>query len=424
MQPVNTDPQHTAPFGFVATHFVFSLFGLFATLSLLVIRLDDLGGPIISGLPFGLAHTAVLIWLLPVAVGALYQMLPVLADAPPAPRKLSWLAFGLYALGSTGLVAHLLTLNTSPGLVATAGLTLAGILLHVGLLHGVLAKARKKDESTKFVRDALSWLATAVILGLLLALSLRSPLFENPHFLWMPIHVHLAAFGFFAMMAMGVVPKLTEMFLVAHGPEGRSASFGRHFGNLAMLFLLAGGFGLIERSLEGAALFMALSVIAFLIRMKEVFQRRLKKQLDAPWRYTQASFFWLSFSVGLGIWLVSGLAPIENDSQNWAYATAFFFGFLGNLILGQQYKILPFLVWLHRFSDTFGEEGSVSAQDLVPKSLKRLEVLLWNLGVSGMVVSFFLSSSSVQWLAVCSLAFAGIFAASSLFGVLLRRPRP
>jgi hypothetical protein len=56
-------------------------------------------------------------------------------------------------------------------------------------------------------------------------------------------------------------------------------------------------------------------------------------------------------------------------------------GWVGQIIVGQMYKITPFLTWLHRYADLVGLEQVPGLDDLYNRRIALVGYGLWNAGV-------------------------------------------
>ena len=62
-------------------------------------------------------------------------------------------------------------------------------------------------------------------------------------------------------------------------------------------------------------------------------------------------------------------------------------GWVGQIIVGQMYKITPFLTWLHRYADLVDKEQMPGLDDLYNRRLALVGYGLWNVGVSARAIA-------------------------------------
>ena len=84
------------------------------------------------------------------------------------------------------------------------------------------------------------------------------------------------------------------------------------------------------------------------------------------------------------------------DRLHLAYALLAIPGFIGTIVVGQLYKIVPFLVWLHRFSRFVGLKKVPSASELLPEAPKRVQYFAMHLGLAALVAGVLVDSSPLR----------------------------
>src|SRR5690606_28517139 len=126
------------------------------------------------------AHLLVLGWALMVAMGAMYQLVPVAFLTPIWSEKFGFIQFWISAVGIGGFA---ITLSFSPQLsVITGSLALLGIILFVFQMFMTMRKQAKKNILTVFVGSALAFLFTTIILGILMAINMGFGITSFHHF--------------------------------------------------------------------------------------------------------------------------------------------------------------------------------------------------------------------------------------------------
>lgn len=363
-----------------------------------------------------LVHFAVLLWLLPIAFGALLQMVPVIFSVDLPSRWMPWTAFVLYLLGSSGLIGHMWDYATGWGLPAAAGLLAASIWLYAITLFLAIGRSPKVDLTGAHVIFALLFLMLSSALGVALAWNLYRPFLLVDHLMALRAHVHLAGMGFFGLLIFGVAYKLCSMFLLAYGAKTWAGWLSLLATSTGLILLGVDWiFGVTAELQLFAASALALGVLAFFQQILAIFRTRLKKDLEVPWWHTLASFGWLALASAFGLWLLRGDAEVKPaDWEPLAYALAGLLGFVGSIVVGQLYKILPFLIWLHRFSPRLGEKPLPTAAQLIPQDP---QVLQWSTMQIGLL--WLLAGLALQ-IPAAVLVGCGLFAVSAwMFAALL-----
>jgi cbb3-type cytochrome oxidase subunit 1 len=195
--------RYAPSFRLIEAHFGLGLLGLLAFSTALLVRAAEVQGFFFQPLLLGLVHLCVLGWLMPVAMGALHQLVPVVFEVPVRSERLAWGAFGLYALAVPLFIARMWTLSADWLLAAAAVGAAAAIWLYVANLYATLLRSGQRSLTGTYVTAALGWLLFAVTLGALLAVNLYRPFLPLFHLSVLRAHAHAAAFGFFGLLIMG-----------------------------------------------------------------------------------------------------------------------------------------------------------------------------------------------------------------------------
>lgn len=376
-RPQGLATQYAPSFSLVGAHFATGIAGSVAVAAALLAVAWNLEGHHFQGRFLGVVHLAVLGWFLPIALGALHQLLPVMFEVPLKSERVAWAALGLFALGATGFIGHLSLLKTGPLLAVFAGLVATGVWLYAGnLARSAWAnRARVRSLTGGFVFSALGWLVFAATLGFLLALNLASPFFSASHLVILRAHASAAGLGFFGLLIMGVGFELLEMFLLSHGAAKGPGWVALGFTNVGLLLLcadaLVGPWAGV--SLAGLCC-VGVGAVAFAARVRRIFGLRLRKKLDASAWMTAGSVGFLLLSVGAAVTLFA--APLEAELHQrlvLALGVLAILGFMGLVVVGQLFKIVPFLVWMHRFSGLVGLAPVPTAAELVNPRARALQ---------------------------------------------------
>ncbi len=304
------------------------------------------------------AHLLLLGFGVGVLLGAMHQLVPVLLEVP-LPR----IPWGYPVLLLWGLGVPLLAWGFLQGLpqgVALGG-GLAGLGLWLFAYHMLLAY--RSAPRWNRVGTALAWvtfyLALTPLLGLLQALGLGGYGLYRPEGL-IP-HALSGLLGVFLLSVLGVGYRLVSMFTLSHGVDEEVLGLTLWFLNLGLLGLVLG-----ER-LGGVLL--GLGVGLALYDTYRILKHRTRRSLDIGVQHYLAALGFLILALGA---LALG-RPIP-------FGVWFVLGFLGLVITGMLYKILPFLVWTHRYAPKVGRERVPLLKEMLPEGAARLAGGLFALG--------------------------------------------
>jgi hypothetical protein len=222
-------------------------------------------------------------------------------------------------------------------------------------------------------------------LGVLLAVNKVAPFLEVTHLDAVFAHAHLAAIGWGTMMVVGAGYRILPMMLPAAMPRGFwvYASAVLIEAGLAGLVwgLLAGGRGLVF----SAALVLA-GIGAFFSRVAWMLRNRRpapSERLRPDWGGAHAlqALAYLISTCGFGV----HLAVSERSETTLAVASAYgvlgLVGFLSQIIVGVEARLLPLFAWLWGFADRAYTESPPSLHRAPPRSLQGLAFALWTAGV-------------------------------------------
>ena len=335
-------PPLSAPLRFFLTA---PLFGICAGLVLLF------GDEVLSSrwTPGALAivHLFAAGFMLQVMVGALQQILPVVAGARfPAPLGIAGSSHALLTLGAAGLIGGFV-FGSPNAIVGGAVLLIGGIV--VFLIAGLISLVRSPSLKTnshapRDLRLALISLGVTAVLGLGLALAVgRGWALPLPLPTFVDMHAAWGWLGWGGTLLAATSWVVVPMFQITPGYPARFTTWWAP-GVLAGLVLWS-----VARSLDmGAtsiALGIALAVVfaAFALLTLHLQSRTRRSTPDATFRAFRAAM--LAMIAGL----VALTVNLVHDAEYWTVLAGVLIlhGGFGGAISSMLYKIVPFLAWLH-----------------------------------------------------------------------------
>lgn len=416
--------RYAPSFRLIAAHFGLGVLGLLAASAALVWRTSALEGHYFQPALLGLVHLCVLGWLVPIAVGALHQLVPVVFEVPVRSERVAWAALALYVPGAVGLIGHMFMFATGWGLVGSAGLLLAALWLYIANLLVTLARAERVTLTGAYVIAALVWLAIASALGFALAWNLHAPFLYVDHLRWLRGHAHAAGLGFFVLLVMGVAYRLLEMFLLSHVTATRPgqvalAAINVATATLLVAFVFGGDPALVIAGVAAAAV----GVAAFLVQIRRLWRARMRRRADTAWHHTAASFGYLGIAAAAGG--AGALAPLPaawRERVALGYGFLVFGGFLTSVVVGQLYKILPFLVWFHRFSPYVGLKQVPAASELLPAAPQRAQCWLMHAGIAALAIGIAAATGPLRVAGAALFCASSALVARNLWTIYRRQP--
>lgn len=304
-----------------------------------------------------LTHALTLGFLAMVMMGALMQMLPVVAGSPlPAPRFVAWTSHVSLVLGTVALMAGFLTAEP---LAYGAGVVLLGGGFAVFLVAAAISLVRAMPGATVGgIRLAVTSLALTLLLGLALAL-LRAGWWSPPAIdAAMNAHVGFGLIGWVLLLVVGVAYQVVPMFQLT--PPYAPWLSRRLAATLFALLLLHAVMPLIFPALAGVVeVVLAGGILLFALATLRLQSRRRRKLPDVTldyWRLGMASLI-----ACVAVWLVAQFWPAWADSDAYPLLMGVLFigGFAVSVVSGMLYKIVPFLAWFHLQSQLQARAGSI-----------------------------------------------------------------
>jgi hypothetical protein len=308
----------------------------------------------------GITHLFTLGWLTTTILGALYQLLPVALGAPIKSVRAGHASFWTFAPG-VGLFAA--GVASSSTMLHHAGIALVaiGILLALGNLGASLAATAKHDTTWAGIAIALCFLASTLVLGILLLHNLHTGFLGAARIRVLAAHLHIALVGWVLVMIVGVSFRLLPMFLLAHGADTRWA--GR-----ALALLATGVPALAVGLLAGVPLVAWLGLIAmdagfacFLRQAWAFYRVRIRKRIDIGMRFARAGLGFLCVSAILGPFVLT--RGVASPRLATAYVAIGLLGGLVLFVIGFFYKIVPLLAWTVHYRDRMGRSPVPTVAD-------------------------------------------------------------
>jgi hypothetical protein len=406
------------PFILPGEHFTAALLFLLLGVAGVVIISGDLSaGAYLSPRVAGVTHLFTLGWITTSIMGALYQFLPVALGHPIRSVRLAHVTFALYVPGLAAFVTGLVLMK-SVVMLAGAATFGTGILLFAGNLAGTLHVSKRRDVTWWALACAAFFLVITLILGLALAGNLRWGYLGAGRVSAMGVHLHVALAGWVLLVMIGVGHRLLPMFLLSHGASDRFAK--------AAVALIAGGAGVLAFlhhaprvvSYWLPAALIAAGCVSFLLQARAFYARRHRPVLDPGMRLAAAALSLLAVAVALAAPVILSQATARTAT---AYVLAILLG-ISLFVAAHYYKIVPFLVWYHRFGPVAGKQKVPRVSELYSARLATAAAAALVAGATGMIIS--VATGHAGAARAASLVLAGGVVIEAAQMVKLWRTRP
>ncbi|MFQ5417103.1 MAG: hypothetical protein ACE5FL_08680 [Myxococcota bacterium] len=376
-----------------------------------------------------LTHLGTLGFLAMVMMGALYQIIPVVAGAPVRGARIAHVVHALLVLGLAGLVTGLLTAASRVTFASLAVLALA-LLLFLPPVAVALARAPARNESVAGMRLAVANLFVVGFLGLWMAHGHIGMKFPGPRSLWIQVHLGVGFLGWVGCLISAVSWQVLPMFYMAssqhRAPKRATVALVALGVLLPVAVLISELGGWIPEGWPASADLAAVGVlpagIAVWVLQPALSLRGLS--LRRRRRIDHSRLFWRAgLCVAFPTAAAAPAAYLLPDPR-WGLLLGWLaiWGWAGMIVHGMLTRIVPFLVWFHRFSPRIGHARVPSLRSLLPDRRTRLGFFLHMASLVAGVVAI---ASGADWLARGTGLLLMATAAQlghSLFHVLRQRP--
>nr|WP_233340915.1 hypothetical protein [Haloprofundus sp. MHR1] len=326
-----------------------------------------------AGVPLGLvrlAHVHLLLagWVCVTIMGAMTQFVPVWSNVPLYSRRLASAQLWLVTAGVLGVAGAFVSSRVSV-LPVFGFLMLCGFWTFVYNLGRTLATVESLDVTERHFALALGFFVLVTAAGLLLALNFATPTLPIAgvtHSQLLAAHATLAVFGAVLTTVLGALYQLGTMFTqtelrgVDHYLR-RVEEIGYPLGVL----LLATGrlFGNLGVARAGAALVLAGTLSFGVILGRRLYETRVERTPMLSRYAVVAAAMALWALVTVPTWLRNPVSPAALFGPEGA-SHLLLVGVIGFVVMGSLYHIVPFIVWVHRYSDRLGFEKVPMIDDL------------------------------------------------------------
>lgn len=291
-------------------------------------------------------HLLTIGFMLQVMLGALIQILPVVAGA-----NLAW-PLGIARLVHPGLSLGALLLAAGfyfaqPGLLSAAALLLGlTVLFYVATSGWSLFRVPSTSPTIRGLKLAWLGLTGVVALGVVLALALAQG-WSLPLAALTDLHAGWGLGAWAGVLLASISYVVVPMFQLTSGyPARPSWWFPVVMLALVLLWSLAvfADWLLLARLCQGLAALAGMAFAGLTLRLQA---KRRRARSDATYRYWQLGLF--SSLLALALLLLAALWPAVAERDGWPllFGILLIAGGFVAFIIGMLYKILPFLAWMH-----------------------------------------------------------------------------
>ncbi|WP_455757749.1 hypothetical protein [Sulfurimonas sp.] len=319
-----------------------------------------------------------------VMLGAMTQMLPVLAGAKiKNVSTVTKLSHALLVVGTISMLIGLYIDSKTLNTIAFFGLG-SGFLI---ILASIVLSLKNVSNITPTIRGIITSLGFAfaiVLMGLFLLYSYITNDITSAHTIIANIHSVWAIFGFAGTLIIGVSFQVLPMFYVAPSFKQfckKKVIWLIYIGLLLWMFLSI----FFEEYSLFAKSWIAMFFWAFSTAVWIKLNKRRRPISDVTvWYWRSASIFLM---LGAFLWIFD-----EYFKHEYIVMVGILIGggFILSIMIGMMYKIIPFLVWFHL--NAKGYMSIPTMNEMIDKNLAKLQFVLLILALVGFVFSFYIQS--------------------------------
>ena len=370
-------PPIAAPFRFFLTA---PIFGILAGILIFSVDATALSSRY-SVESIAIAHIITIGFLGFVMLGALTQMLPVLAGVKISHVDIiSKSSYALLVLGLIFMSIGLLNDNSSITVLSSILLG-SGFFITVVSMLVALRKVTNITSSVMAIITSLVFAFFVAILGTYLLFSHGTNNFSSLHVVLSNVHSVWAIFGFAGILIIGVSFHVLPMFYVA--PRFKNfcktkVTWLISFGLILWLFLNI----FLDEYSYIAKIWIAVFFWAFATTVWKKLNERRRPIVDVTvWYWRSAAIF---LTLGAFAWALNDIYKLE-----YIVLVSILIGaFILSIMMGMLYKIIPFLVWFHL--NSMGYMTIPTITEMINKNLAKTQFVMFIVSIIGFFISYFL----------------------------------
>ncbi|MBI4485840.1 MAG: hypothetical protein HY655_07505 [Acidobacteria bacterium] len=368
-----------------------------------------------------IVHLVTLGWISASILGSLYVVGPIALRVRFPASWVDYWAFGLVTFGIAGMVAHF-WLQAPGGMAWSAATVSTGILMAgVRVVRQLSTSALPRAVGAHVVLAFFN-IAGAATLGVLIGFD--KVYHFLPGFVLANVfaHAHLAAVGWASMMVVGVAYRLLPMVLPAQRPGGRRLWISAVLLEIGVLglfitLLLRGRFAWMFALTIIGGFAMFLSQVIWMVRRPRPRPPGLRTP-DPAVLHAGASFASLVVASVLGMWLAVAEPSPSTLRIAMAYGVFGLVGFLAQLVVGMEGRLLPIFAWYWAFANTNFKGPVPSPHDMAWRPMQELIFVLWLFGVPSLAGGLALDAVPLVRAAAWSLLIATLLDTVNVIRIL------
>ncbi len=355
-----------------------------------------------------IAHLLVLGFAVMVMLGAIQQLLPVLAGV--SFRKPMITSAGIFVGYTSGVVCLCLgLLNSHQGLLATALACLAlTIAVFLTLTGSALLRSKANPQSIQGIRFALIGFLISVALGLYLGAGHGFTLI-NLQRQYTQLHLTWGLLGWIGLLIISVSYQVVPMFQITPRYPGLMVRWLVPGIFITLVFwtvlksMQVNGVPIPAWVFVAAELLITAGFVGFCITTLYLQSRRKRKLPDVTLSYFRLGM--AALMIALAIWWLPASMAGSLINEDLAIGVLLIVGFTMSIISGMLYKIVAFLIWLHLTNEIDMSSrwamNIPNMKQIIPDRHARWQFWFHGLALALLMVSLCQITWVIQTAAVC-----------------------
>ena len=372
---MNVSPSFSPPISLMKPYFLLS--GFFYFLSMLWLFFIDPFTDLKDFHLIGWVHLYMLGFVMMAIFSAMAQLGPIVVETNHHSVNIFKYLF-LFLI--SGLILMLIGFYIRISFLLYGG-TLVLIAMSIYSVEFLLTlkNAKRSTSITKAMKMSNFFLLLGIITGLIMAAAFSGLVDINPHAI-LNIHTFGLVVGFVILLIMGISIILLPMFGSSKRISDNEFSNSFITISVGVVLMMVSPFIFTQITEKIAYTITAVSIILYFYQLYKITSSRKRVEHDIWARSMYVAFisFFISFLL-----LITYLLN-QNELFLRVGMWIMFIGFFGFVIIGNFYKIIPFLVWFHIYSPLIEERAVPMLHELLPKRVANLQ---WFYGVSGLIIS-------------------------------------
>lgn len=362
--------EHIPPRNVIIPYYAIAAFLFVITTALCIIAAPAFCGHYFQPKLLAITHLAVLGWATMIIFGATNQLAPVIAEQRLFSGKAPLAVLGLLIAGLMLLIPSFWFFSFTVFSFAGGLFLICGFLLHAYTIFKTM-KGGKGGIAGDFIFTAHVWLLITGVIGLMLLVNLRYPFLPEEHLYYLKIHGTIGMAGWFLQLVIGVSSRLVPMFLLSRTEATKWLDRAYYLVNISLVLFMTGG--MVLRCEWGRPLYFLVLVAGMLCYfnyIRNCYYSAMRKNMDNGMKQTFLALLLIviPFSLLALQFVQATVAP----AMIIAYGVSFFAGFISTMIMGQTFKTLPFIVWMHITKPD-------QPPELMPKDLFKEKLVRWQM---------------------------------------------